>query len=120
MSHTWKVKLIETKKGKTGEEHSQEHTYHFLCINVIFPKEFILAGQAVNSPYYWDCMKMCENFAPNFGDKRTCCCIATTHRPTLLFSTGNFFYQKQHDCHPPPTLFVSVSPVEDKTEWLPS
>jgi hypothetical protein len=28
--------------------------------------------------FYCDCMKMHEYFAPNFGDKRTGCCIATT------------------------------------------
>jgi hypothetical protein len=35
------------------------------------------------------------------------------------FFTRNFFYQKQHDCRPPPTLHFSVSPVEDETERQP-
>jgi hypothetical protein len=35
---------------------------------------------------------MCEDFAPNFGDKITGYCITTTHRLTLPFS--------QHDCRP--------------------
>jgi hypothetical protein len=39
---------------------------------------------------------MCEDFAPNFDDKRTGRCTTTAHRLTLTFSTGNF-YQKQHD-----------------------
>jgi hypothetical protein len=34
---------------------------------------------------YGDCVKMCEEFAPKFGDKRTGCCITHT-----FFSTGNF------------------------------
>jgi hypothetical protein len=34
---------------------------------------------------------MCKDFAPNFGNKRTGCCITTTHRLTLSFSPGNFF-----------------------------
>jgi hypothetical protein len=29
---------------------------------------------------------MCEDFAPNFGDKRTGCCITTTYHLTLPFS----------------------------------
>jgi hypothetical protein len=33
---------------------------------------------------------MYEDFALNFGDKRTGCCITTTHRLTLSFSPGNF------------------------------
>jgi hypothetical protein len=31
-----------------------------------------------------DFVKMCEDFTPNFGDKKTGCCITTTHRLTLL------------------------------------
>jgi hypothetical protein len=38
---------------------------------------------------YGDCMKMCEDFAPNFGEKRTGCFMAT-HRGTLPFSPKNF------------------------------
>jgi hypothetical protein len=55
--------------------------------------------------FYCDCLKMCEDFAPNFSDKRTGCCITTTHRLTLPFSSGNF-YQKRQDCrlHPPTHL----------------
>jgi hypothetical protein len=33
---------------------------------------------------------MCEDFAPNFGDTRTGCCITTTYHLTLPFSSGNF------------------------------
>jgi hypothetical protein len=43
---------------------------------------------------------MCEDFAPNFGDKRTGCCVTTTHRLTLPFSPGNFL-PKQRVPHPP-------------------
>jgi hypothetical protein len=58
---------------------------------------------------------MCEDLAPNFGDKITSTCITTTRLLTLPFSPGNFD-QKQYDCRPPPTLFFSVSPIGDKTE----
>jgi hypothetical protein len=64
--------------------------------------------------FYGDCVKMCEDFAENFGDKRTSSCIATTHRLTLPFSSGNFD-QKQHEYRPLPTLLFSDSPIEDKT-----
>jgi hypothetical protein len=62
----------------------------FFAIKEIVHKEFILAGQTVNSAHYCDCMKMCEDFAPNFGDKRTGYCRTTTHHLTLPFSPGNF------------------------------
>jgi hypothetical protein len=44
----------------------------FFDIEGIVYKEFVLAGQKVNShttmTFYGDCVKMCEDFAPNFGD----------------------------------------------------
>jgi hypothetical protein len=43
----------------------------FFDIKGIVHKEFLLAGQTVNSAYYCyfygDCVKMCEDFALNFG-----------------------------------------------------
>jgi hypothetical protein len=42
-------------------------------IKGIVHKEFILVSQTVNFAYSCDfcgdCVKMCEDFAPNFGDK---------------------------------------------------
>jgi hypothetical protein len=63
----------------------------FFDIKGIILKEFAMVGQTANSAYYCDVLqrlKMCEDFAPNFGDKRTGCCI-TTHDLTLPFSPGN-------------------------------
>jgi hypothetical protein len=40
--------------------------------------------------FYGGCVKICEGFAPNFGDKRTGCCIMTTQRLTLPFSPEKF------------------------------
>jgi hypothetical protein len=37
-----------------------------------------------------DCMKMCEDFTPNVGNKRTGCHITIMHHLTLPFSPGNF------------------------------
>jgi hypothetical protein len=79
----------------------------FFDIKRILHKEFVLASQTVNSAYYCavlhNCMKMC---GPNFGDKRTGCCIMTTHCLTLLFTrqllTEN---NKAVVPHPPYFLF---------------
>jgi hypothetical protein len=51
---------------------------------------------------------MCEDFAQNFGDKRTSCCITTTHRLTLP-SHYEIFYEKQHNTRPHP-LYFSLFP----------
>jgi hypothetical protein len=59
----------------------------FFDFKGIVNKEFALSGQTLS-------VKMCEDFTPNFGNKRTGCCITSTHHLTLPFSPGNFFYQK--------------------------
>jgi hypothetical protein len=67
--------------------------------------------------FYGDCAKMCEYFAPNFGDKRTgCCCITTTRCLTLPFSPGNFWPKTTWLISHPSNFF---SLTEDKTERPP-
>jgi hypothetical protein len=56
----------------------------FIDIKGIAHKELVLADQTINSSYYCDVLRrlyeVCEDFALNFGDSRTGCCITTTHR----------------------------------------
>jgi hypothetical protein len=76
---------METEKGKTGEEQSQEHAY---IKNLSWQaKQSILH---ITITFYGNCMKMCEDFTPNFGDKRTGCCTTTPHCLALHFSPGKF------------------------------
>jgi hypothetical protein len=59
--------------------------------------------------FYSDCVKMCEDFALNFGDKKL---VVASWQHTVshfLFHRG-IFYQNQHDCHPPPTLLAWLGP----------
>jgi hypothetical protein len=67
---------------------SQEHA-HFFYNKGIVDKEFILVGKTALPhtllTFYGDCVKMYKYFIPNLGDKRTGCCITTTHRFTLPF-----------------------------------
>jgi hypothetical protein len=64
----------------------------FFDIKGIVQKEFVLAGQqSVQHPtamFYGDCVKMYKYFTPNFGYKRTGCCM-TMHYLTLPFSPWN-------------------------------
>jgi hypothetical protein len=66
--------------------------------------------------FYGDCVKMCEEFAPNLAVKSIAsrqCTVWLSH-----FHQG-IFDQKQHDCRPSPTLRSSVSPIGNKTERPP-
>jgi hypothetical protein len=67
--------------------------------------------------FYGDCVKMRKDFTPNFGNKRTGCCIMTVHYLTLPFSSSNFFTKKNMTVIPHPPS-ISVFPVEDKSERL--
>jgi hypothetical protein len=88
-----KSELTETEKGETGEKQVKSMLIIFFDFKEIVHKE--LSWQAKQSiphiimTFYSNCVKMCEHFAQNFGNKRTGCCI-TTHRLTLPFSPGNF------------------------------
>jgi hypothetical protein len=107
MNHTWKSQTQQDQKWQTSEEQSQEHAHHFLISRGLFTKiSFWQAKQSsllTTVTFYGDCVEMCEDFTPKFGEKRTGCCITTTHCLTLLFSPANFS-PKQHDYHPLPTL----------------
>jgi hypothetical protein len=84
--------LIETENSETGEEHAHHfHSHQGECSQRLRP------GRP-NSQFHiplWhfdsNCMKVCEDFYPNFGDKWTGCCIMTTRCLTLPFSPGNFW-----------------------------
>jgi hypothetical protein len=94
----------------------------FFDIKAIAQKEFVMAGQSFLHTivtFYGDCLKICEDFAPNFGDKSAGCCIKTTHRIALPFLPGLFFNQKQYGFLTPPILHFYVSPIEDEAERSP-
>jgi hypothetical protein len=54
--------------------------------------------------------EMCKGFAPNFGNKRTRCCIMIMHHLTLPFSPGNFLA----NANPHPTYFFLFSQLKIK------
>jgi hypothetical protein len=101
------AKLAETEKGETGEEQGSRRWQVRRSV-----------PHAV-ATFCGHCMKMHEDFATKFGDRRTGCCITIMHHLTL-FHLG-IFDNKQHDCLRPLTLFArlgllrlfSVSPIED-------
>jgi hypothetical protein len=106
-------------RRETGKEQSQQHAHHFLrhqggLFTNSSPCQVKQPIPHTTVTLCGDCVKMCEDFFSNFGDKGTGCCITTTRRLTLPFLLG-IFDQKQHDC-PPFTLHFFVLPIKDKTE----
>jgi hypothetical protein len=88
-----KSKIIGTEEGEAGEEQSQEHAHIFFfksrrlfTENSPWQAKQLLPHTTVK--FYGDCVKMCKDFAANFADKRTGCCITTTHRLTLAIAGG--------------------------------
>jgi hypothetical protein len=86
-----KVQTQWGQKGKTGEEKVKSMFIIFFHIKETVHKKNLSCQTKQSSPhttvmFYGDCVKMCEDFTPNFSDKR----ITTTHHPTLPFSSGNF------------------------------
>jgi hypothetical protein len=57
--------------------------------------------------FYDDCVKMCEDFAPNFGDRNWL--LRHDNTPShASFLTWEFFTKKQHDCHAPPSTYFCL------------
>jgi hypothetical protein len=76
----------------------------FFHIKGIAPKEFVLAGQTVNSAYYRDVLRrLRENMHHDNAPYHT------------SFFTREFFTKNNVTVVPHPP-YVSVSPIEDKTE----
>jgi hypothetical protein len=114
-SSQWKSpNLPGPKKANQVKSKVKSMIIIFFNINGIVHKEFVLAGQTVNSSYYCDVLSLlCENvwdFASNYGDKGTGCCITTTYSLKLPCSPDNF-WPKQHDCRPPPNLLAWLLPI---------
>jgi hypothetical protein len=61
--------------------------------------------------FYGYCVKMCEDFAPNLGDRITCCCITTVLRLTLPSSPGNCL---------PKTIWLSSPTHPSHLTWPPA
>jgi hypothetical protein len=65
--------------------------------------------------FYSDCVKMCEDFDPNFGDEGTGCCITTTLCLTL-FHHGFFFLSKTTS-YPPDAILTQLKWLRQNRRW---
>jgi hypothetical protein len=80
--------LVQGRPKKERQVKSKVKSMFIILSDIkgIVHKEIVLTGQSIQHTtvmFYSDCVKMWEDFAPNFGDKNTGCCIMTTHRLTL-------------------------------------
>jgi hypothetical protein len=79
-----------------NKEQNQEHAHNFPQQQGVYSQR-TCSGRPVSQSvplttvmFYSDFMKMCKDFSLKFGDKRTGCCITTTHLSHISFSPGNF------------------------------
>jgi hypothetical protein len=63
---------------------------------------------------YGDCVKMYENFTPNFGNKRTGCCITTMHHLIFHFSSEIFLTKNNMTVVPHPPYFSLIPQLKIK------
>jgi hypothetical protein len=77
---------LKSKKARKEKRKVKSVLTTFFYIREIVHKEFLQAGQSIphtTVTFYGDCVKMCEDFAPNFGDQRNGCCMTTRQHLTL-------------------------------------
>jgi hypothetical protein len=72
MGVEWKSpNSLTLKEGQVNSKVKRMLIIFFIKVTV--QKYFVLAGQRVNSVYFCDfysnCVKLCEEFAPNLGDE---------------------------------------------------
>jgi hypothetical protein len=97
------------KKGKQVKSKAKSVLNIFFDIKILFWQ----AKQTIphtTVTFYGDCVEMCEDFTLNFGDKRTGCCIMTTHCLTLHFLPGNFFTKNNMTVIPHPPYLSDLVP----------
>jgi hypothetical protein len=99
---------VQTRR-EIGEEQSQEHAHHipFISRGLLTKNS---SWQAEQSVLHTNVMS--DGDCANFGDKRTDCCVTTTHRLTLPFTPGNFFFYQKHYCRPHPPYSHDFAPCE--------
>jgi hypothetical protein len=112
----------KTKKGEAGEAKSRARWSFPLIPRGLFTKNSPWQAKQLvlhtTVMFYGDCVKMCQDFAPNFVDKITSYCITTMHNLTLPFSPGNFWPKTTWLSYPIHCTFL-CSPIEDKIERPP-
>jgi hypothetical protein len=115
----WKSKLTETEKARWVKSKVKSMLFHSVWHQSDCSKRFRPGKPKQSIPratvtFYGDSVKMCSDFAPNFGDKRTGCCITTTRRLTLLFLSEYLTKNNMTAVRTHPTILCF--PNEDKIE----
>jgi hypothetical protein len=110
------------KKSRLGKSDVKSMPIIFFNIKGIVHKEFILAGQPVNSEYYCDVLRRLhenvQSFRPELWRQKNCLLQHDNAPSHTSFSTREFLTRNNMTAIPYPPYF-SLSPTEDKTERPP-
>jgi hypothetical protein len=110
----WQARSRQAEKGGMGEDQNQGHNLHSFDTKRVVHKQFVLAGQTVNSAYCCyvssrlrECARV-RRLRPELWHQKELAVASQNTLSRISFLIREYFLspQKQHDCCHPQTRLV--------------